>query len=201
MLADMRPDQQIRVWNPGCASGQESFTIAILLAEALGMDAFRQRVKIYGTDVDEDELAEARLATYSTAQVENVPEEFRDTYIEPHDGQSIFRKELRRCIVFGRHDLVQDAPISRVDLLICRNTLMYLNFDTQAQVLSKFHFSLTDEGTLFMGRGEMLLTHANLFVPIELKQRIFRKVSNGNRRPGSGDGRHGPKLVAARCRV
>jgi two-component system, chemotaxis family, CheB/CheR fusion protein len=182
LLAGLKPDEPVRVWNPGCSSGQESCTIAILLAEALGFNQFRERVKIYGTDVDEDALRTARFATYSSSGVEHLPDQYRAKYFELQDGQYVFHKDLRRSIIYGRHDLVQDAPISHIDLLICRNTLMYFTAETQGKILANFHFALKDGGVLFLGRGEMLLTHGKLFAPIELKQRVFRKIPSGNPR-------------------
>src|SRR5262249_24345193 len=101
----------------------------------------------------------------------------------------VFNTELRRSVIFGRHDVVQHAPISRLDLLVCRNTIMYFNAETQTRVLSRFHFALNDKGFLFLGRAELLLTHANLFSAVELKYRLFSKV------PGT-NGRNGPPPVA-----
>src|SRR5207248_1655668 len=88
-----------------------------------------------------------------------------------------FRKDLRRSVIFGRHDLLQDSPISRVDLLICRNTLMYFNAEAQSRVLSRFDFALTGTGCLFLGKAEVLLTRSSVFVPIDIKHRIFAKAS------------------------
>src|SRR5262249_31198049 len=92
--------------------------------------------------------------------------------------------DLRRSIIFGRHNLAQDAPISRVHLLICRNTLMYFTRETQARVLSRFHFAMRGGGFLFMGRAELLLTHAELFTPVEPKFRLFAKTPVANDRTG-----------------
>ena len=166
----------IRVWSAGCASGEEACSIAILLAEALGADAFRERVRIYATDVDEEALNHARHATYSEKDLEPVPLELREKYFEHGSNRFVFRNDLRRSIIFGRHDLVQDAPISRLDLLTCRNTLMYFNAEAQDRILTRFHIALNDPGYLFLGRVEMLLTHTNIFSPVELKCRIFSKV-------------------------
>ncbi|HMK51034.1 MAG TPA: CheR family methyltransferase [Thermodesulfobacteriota bacterium] len=176
MLKEKKPDGPIRVWSAGCASGEEAYTIAILLAEALGPDAFRDRVKIYATDVDEEALSHARHASYGEKDLEPVSQELREKYFEHGSSRLIFRNDLRRSVIFGRHDLVQDAPISRLDLLICRNTLMYFNAEIQARILARFHFALNDPGYLFLGRAEMLLTHTNIFTPVELKCRIFSKV-------------------------
>jgi two-component system, chemotaxis family, CheB/CheR fusion protein len=178
-----KPDRSpLRVWSAGCASGEEAYTLAIVLAEILGVEQFRQRVKIYATDVDEEALAQARHANYAAKNLESIPKEWRDRYFETIAGQYVFRPDLRRAVIFGRHDLVQDAPISRLDLLVCRNTLMYFNSETQTQILDRFHFALSDTGVLFLGKAEMLLTHANLFAPISLQHRIFRRVPRGNRR-------------------
>lgn len=177
LLAERGPDDPIRVWSAGCASGQEAYTLAMLLAEALGADEFRQRVKIYATDVDEDALGEGRTASYDAKAVESVPPEMLGRYFEQVNGRYVFRKDLRRAVIFGRNDLVTDAPISRVDLLVCRNALMYLNAETQRNVLGRLHFALTPQGTLFLGHAEMLLSHGDRFTPLSLKHRIFRKAA------------------------
>ena len=102
---------------------------------------------------------------------------WRDKYFEPKGDNFVFLNELRRCVIFGRHDLVHDAPISRLDILCCRNTLMYFNAETQAKVLDRFHFALQDRGFLFVGKAEMLLTQANLFRAVNNRHRIFTKVT------------------------
>ncbi|HEV8310402.1 MAG TPA: CheR family methyltransferase [Methylomirabilota bacterium] len=166
----------IRVWSAGCASGEEAYTLAMVLAEKLGLEGLRRRVKIYATDVDEEALSQARQATYSAGRVEDVPTGLREKYFEHANGRYGFHKELRRSVIFGRHDLLQDAPISRVDLLVSRNTLMYFNSEAQGRILGRFHFALNGGGYLFLGKAELLLTHADLFVPVDLKRRVFVKV-------------------------
>ncbi len=175
LIGRKEDDEPIRVWSAGCASGQEAYTIAIVLAELLGVDAFRERVKIYATDVDEDALMEARLAVYTAKEVESVPPELRERYFERSDQRWAFRKDLRRTVIFGRNNLVQDAPISRLDLLICRNTLMYFTAETQARILRHFHFALRDDGVLMLGKSEMMISHRDLFTAVDLKKRIFTK--------------------------
>ncbi len=180
MLAERGPSDPIRVWSAGCASGEEAYTLAILLAEALGPEAFRHRVKIYATDIDEDALTEARAASYDAKAVESVPAELLPRYFEQVNGRYVFHKDLRRAVIFGRNDLVRDAPISRVDLLVCRNTLMYLNAETQRIVLGRLHFALAPRGTLFLGHAEMLLTRGDRFTPLNLEHRIFRKAAGSH---------------------
>ena len=171
-----KADEPIRIWCAGVASGEEVYTLAMLVAEAVGEQGFQERVKIYATDLDEDALNQARQAVFSDKAMEPVPAELRDKYFERNNGRFTFHKELRRSIIFGRHDLIQDAPISRVDLLVCRNTLMYFNAEAQGRILLHFHFALKDDGVLFLGKSEMLLTHTNIFTPMDLKRRIFVKV-------------------------
>jgi two-component system CheB/CheR fusion protein len=175
ILARKSAGGPIRAWSAGCASGEEAYTIAMILAEELGLDAFQERVKIYATDVDEDALNAARHAAYNERQVEGVPPELLAKYFEPMDGLHFFRKELRGQVIFGRHDLIHDAPISRIDLLTCRNTLMYLNGETQARVLGRLHFALNEGGFLLLGRAETLMAHGHSFVAADLKRRLSRK--------------------------
>jgi two-component system, chemotaxis family, CheB/CheR fusion protein len=182
ILARKRVNEPVRVWSAGCASGEEAYTLVMLLAENMGDEAFRQRVKVYGTDVDEEALGLARQASYSAQQVEAVPAGLRDKYFELAGTRYVFRGDLRRSVIFGRHDLVQDAPISHMDLLVCRNALMYFNAETQGRILSRFHFALVDTGFLFLGKAEMLLLHAKLFTPVNLKHRVFGKVPQVNLR-------------------
>ncbi|HEU4641677.1 MAG TPA: CheR family methyltransferase [Gemmatimonadaceae bacterium] len=177
LIAAKPADQSIRVWSAGCASGEEAYSLAILFAEALGEDAFHQRMKIYATDADESALAHARLGTYTARQVEAVPADLLERYFESMGAHFQVRKDVRRQVIFGRHDLIQDAPISRVDMLVCRNTLMYFNSETQARILARFHFALNEGGILFLGRAETLLTRNNHFRPVDLKRRISAKIA------------------------
>jgi two-component system, chemotaxis family, CheB/CheR fusion protein len=186
LLGPKTRGESIRVWSAGCASGEEAYALAILLAEAVGPEEFRRRVKVYATDVDEDALAAARQATYGEKEIQAVPEELRDRYFERTGSRYVFRGDLRHSVIFGRNDLVQDAPIGRLDLLVCRNTLMYLNAETQAQVLRRFHFALNPSGVLFLGKAEMLLSHARLFLPVDLKRRFFRKAEQVESGPRLG---------------
>jgi two-component system, chemotaxis family, CheB/CheR fusion protein len=154
LAADKRDGEPIRVWSAGCASGEEAYTLAMAIAEALGPETVKERVKIYATDVDEDALNQARQARYTAKQVESLPPELLERYFERNGHGYVFSKELRRSVIFGRHDLIQDAPISRIDLLVCRNTL-YLNSDPQAHVLARFNFALREGGYLFLGKAEI----------------------------------------------
>ena len=139
-------------------------------------------MKIYATDIDEEALTQARQATFTSAQVMDVPPALLHKYFDTLGGRYALNKELRRAIIFGRHNLVQDVPISHLDILLCRNTLMYFNAEVQSRILSRFHFALNDNGFLVLGKAETLLINSHLFTPLDLKRRIFVKVSTGSRR-------------------
>ncbi len=174
-LAARRSDTPIRVWSAGSASGQEAYSAAMLLAEQVGLDTLRERVTIYATDVDEEALAESRRAVYQAMQVADVPPDLLARYFDKGAGElySVDR-DLRRSVIFGRHDLITDAPISHVDLLLCRNTLMYFNADAQSRIMGGFYFSASPGGYLVLGRAEMLFSHAAMFQAIDPGRRIFK---------------------------
>jgi two-component system CheB/CheR fusion protein len=175
MLDDRPSDAPLRVWSAGCASGEEPYTVAMLLVEALGEEAFKRRVKIYATDVDDDALSQARDASYTAKQLESVRPELRERYFQQSNHGFAFRNDLRRTVIFGRNDLHRDPPISRVDLLVSRNTLMYFGADVQQRILANFYFALNHGGFLVVGKAEALQSGRNFFVPYNLKRRIFMK--------------------------
>jgi two-component system CheB/CheR fusion protein len=179
-------NEPIRAWSAGCATGEEPYTIAILLAEALGDERFRDRVKVFATDVDDDALERARQATYPRSQLKEVPEHLIERYFEGSGDRLSVTKDLRRSVIFGRNDLVRDAPISRIDLLACRNTLIYFNSETQRGVMSRLHLALGDRGFLALGKSELILTYSDGFTPENLGLRIFQKVPGV--RPGAAGG-------------
>ena len=170
-------DEPIRMWSAGCATGEEAYTLAMVMAEPLGIPRRRARVKIYATDIDLDALMQARAAVYREKSLRDVPEELRRAYFEPdnHGTGLGGHPALRRTVVFGRHDLTRDPPISRVDLATCRNTLMYLNAETQAFVIPRLHYALA--------RGRLPLPRASrdgacavapaASLPVSLRHRIF----------------------------
>ena len=195
----------IRIWSAGCASGEEPYSLAIMMVELLGIEQYSERVKIYATDVDEEALAQARLATYSPKGVDDVPAPLLAKYFSRAGASFCVNKDVRRGVIYGRHDLVQDAPISRIDLLVCRNTLMYFNAETQTRILNRLQFALRDEGLLFLGKAEMLLTHANLFTPVDIKLRVFARARHKTRErlaiEVKADDANGQDSIATRSRL
>jgi two-component system CheB/CheR fusion protein len=176
IVAAVPDGDQIRVWSAGCASGEEAYTAAIVLLEVLGEEQFKRRVKIYATDLDEEALTEARAAVYPAKAFDELPAELVAKYFVASGRDLAFRPDLRRSVIFGRNELLQDAPISRIDLLICRNVLMYFMVDAQTRILSQLNFALRDRGFLFLGKSEMLVRHSEYFSPVDVKRRVFRRV-------------------------
>ena len=183
LVAEADQTRTIRIWSAGCSSGEEPFSVALLLAEHLGDRASEFQVKIYGTDIDEDALAEARHGLYRTDQLKDLPDGILDRYFT-RDGQLWrLRRDIRRWCIFGAHNLTHAPPLSHIDLLICRNVLIYFGSALQERILSRFHYALRDGGFLFLGRSESLLARSRLFAPLQLKWRIFQRITAMSRGP------------------
>ena len=197
ILEHKREGSPVRIWSAGCASGEEAYSVAMLFAEALGEEQFKERVKIFATDVDDEALALARHAEYTPKQLADVPAELREKYFTGADHRLSFRNDIRRCVIFGRNDLLQDPPISRVDLLLSRNTLMYFNPSAQERILSNFYFALTRDGFLVLGKAESLQRRGDLFVPYDLKRRVFTRNTAPDVEPRAGRVRGQPAANAA----
>ena len=175
---------ELRLWSIGCASGEEAYTLAMLLCEELGEDAFKQSVKLFATDLDDDALDRARQGRYDERAIEPVPTELRDRYFEHSPNGWLFRGDLRRNLIFGRHDLTRDAPIRRVGLITCRNTLMYFDSEAQRTILARLHYALQDPGFIMLGRAESLFAHHDLFKVVSAEHRVFAKIPAVNARAG-----------------
>src|SRR5207253_2944895 len=175
LLSEKRPGEEIRVWCAGCATGEEAFSVAIMLAEAMGPAFQNQEVKIFGTDADERSIAYGRRGVYSREQVQSLPADvIKSWFIEDAAGFTV-RKEIRRTVVFGVNNLVSDAPISRLDLLLCRNVFIYLDVPLQKRVLTRFHHALRRHGLLVLGKSELIPFAGKIFEPVDLQRRIYRK--------------------------
>jgi two-component system CheB/CheR fusion protein len=175
MLSEKAPGEEIRVWSAGCATGEEAFTAAMVLAEAMGPSFGNNEIRVFGTDVDEKAIAYARKGFYTQQQVESVPKRLLAEWFIPEGNGFAVRKELRRSVVFGINNLVSDAPISRLDLLICRNVFIYLDATLQKRVLTRFHYALRRHGVLMLGKSELIPFAARIYEPIDTARRIYRK--------------------------
>jgi two-component system CheB/CheR fusion protein len=176
LVEDAGQARSIRIWSAGCSSGEEPYSIAIMLAEHLRDRAGDYLIKIYGTDVDEEALATARQAAYRLDQLKDIPADVVDRAFA-RDGQLYrVRRDLRRWCIFGAHNLIQAPPLSHVDLMLCRNVLIYFTSELQERLLSRFHYAIREEGYLFLGRSESLLARSRLFRPVHTKWRIFQRT-------------------------
>lgn len=175
ILANKQPHESIRVWSAGCAGGQEIYSLLILLAEALGIETCLQQVQCFATDADEDALQQARHGTYSQLEVADIPPDWLAKYFTQSQQHYVFHPTLRRSIVFGHHDLAKNAPMSKIDLLTCRNVLIYFNPNVQAAILVRFHFALKNTGFLFLGKSETLTNRREIFTSVHAKHRIYAK--------------------------
>ena len=168
----------VRVWVPGCATGEEVYSIAILMREHMDTLDVRPRVQVFATDIDERSLEAARGGRYPEPLLDAVtPERRRRFFVE--DGTSfIVSKDVRELCVFSPHSLIRDPPFSRMDLVSCRNLLIYLAPNLQGSVIPLFHYSLRPNGFLFLGTSENVGQFSDLFAPVDKKQRIFKAREN-----------------------
>ncbi|KTF37702.1 CheR family methyltransferase [Xanthomonas vesicatoria] len=171
----------LRVWVLGCSTGEEAYSLAMLLREhAETLDA-PPRIQIFASDIDGRALATARVGRYSSSIVGEVaPERLRRWFVKEGDTY-VVRKELRELCVFSQHSIVKDPPFSRLDLVSCRNLLIYLDAELQNRVIPIFHFALKPGGYLFLGNAENVSRHAKLFVPVERSFRVFQKIDADSR--------------------
>ena len=175
---DHSPIDPIRIWNAGCASGEEVYSILIMLLEYLEKHNNSTPVKVFATDLHRGSLERASNGIYSAEDLQSVTKELIGKYFKKVPGGFQVRQELREMVVFARHNLIEDAPFTRMDLVVCRNLLIYLNKEAQDQVFGLFGYSLQKNGFLFLGTSENLPDDAKSFVQIETTTRLYRKVRN-----------------------
>lgn len=180
IIASKALDEPIRIWSVGCASGEEVYSLAMLLAEALGLEQFQKRVQLYGTDIDQEALLQARRGCYSSVAAKDIPPYLLERYFERTTDGYQCRAELRQFITFHPHNLIQTSPFIHVDLITCRNALMYFTPEAQIRALKRFHFSLNKTGILVLGKVESLVTRPQtfFFTPLERQLRMYTKINH-----------------------
>ncbi len=174
-LIERRGDADpIRVWVPGCATGEEAYSIAMLLREQCDRFSRSNEIQVFATDIDERAIAVARTGAYPTAIANDLtPLRLRRFFRRDGDEYQV-TKLIRDTVLFASHNVLRDPPFSRLDLICCRNLLIYLNHDAQTSVLETFRFALKPSGFLFLGSSESSDTLDNAFVPLNKKQRVYR---------------------------
>lgn len=174
-------DKTIRVWVPACATGEEVYSLGILMCEQMDGLAARPQVQIFATDIDEHALAVARAARYPEQLLRNISPERRKRFFRKDGASYVLDKKVRDMCIFSPHSVIRDPPFSRMDLVSCRNLLIYFALDLQKQVIPTFHYALKPGGYLFLGTSESVSQHADLFRPIDKKSRIFQSVDHGRK--------------------
>ena len=203
--------QQVRVWVLGCATGEEAYSIAILLREHINRNDSSPQIQIFATDIDGRALAAARVGRYRTnIEARMSPERLARWFVREGDTYCVV-KELREMCIFSQHNVIKDAPFSKLDLVSCRNLLIYLNSELQSRVIPLFHFALLPGRFLFLGNSENVTRHPKLFAPVDRRARLFRKLETGTRLPPefpittaawtNTGGSAGAAKVRPRCRV
>ena len=174
LFEERGPDEAVRVWVPGCATGEEVYSIAILLREHMDRLGVTPRVQVFATDIDELALGVARAGRYPEALLQSVSPERRERFFVQEGGSYVLSKEIRDLCIFSPHSVIRDPPFSRVQLVSCRNLLIYFGPEIQEQVLPTFSYALRDGGYLFLGLSESVGRYGDLFEPVDKKNRIFR---------------------------
>ncbi|OCX66609.1 hypothetical protein BFP70_00080 [Thioclava sp. SK-1] len=180
-LAEKLKDNKdpIRIWIPGCATGEEAYSIAILAVEALGglENVEKEQLQIFATDIDDRALAIARKGQYPSSAINDVPEEFQARYFDLADDHYTVRQRLKSFVLFSRHNVFQDAPFISIDLVSIRNVMIYFESKLQERVLTRIQYALNPDGLLFLGTSETTGLLENYFVPTQQYAKIFRKRS------------------------
>ncbi|MER0236781.1 chemotaxis protein CheB [Fulvimarina sp. MAC8] len=176
LVESTRANDEIRIWVPGCSSGEEAYSIAILFADALRGRSDRPFVQVFATDIDDRMLAIAREGKYPLSAMADIPEELRENHTIAHEGYLQISAKVRDIIRFSLHSLIKDPPFSRVDLVSCRNVLIYFDDKLQRQVFPIVHYALKPGGTLFLGPSESIGRHEDMFADLDRPARIFRRL-------------------------
>lgn len=179
LVRNRNPDVSIRIWVAGCATGEEAYSIAMALLDYLADNSLNPPIQIFATDVNEQSIEVARLGWYSQAQVVDVSAERLQRYFVPVDGGYQINPLVRELCIFARQNLVSDPPFSRLDLISCRNVLIYFGLTLQRRVLPMFHYGLKPQGFLLLGSSETVGEFTDRFAPLDTRQRIYIKQPSG----------------------
>jgi two-component system CheB/CheR fusion protein len=197
--APLAPQAKIRVWVPGCATGKEVYTLAMVISQVLGHPTvLADRLKVFGTDLDEEALAVARRGVFPLSEAQAIPADLRSRFLDEEADQFTIKDHLRDCVVFARHNVSEDPPFPRLDLISCRNTLIYFTPPLQERVISLFRFGLLPGGLLFLGESESLGHGHQGFAVANATHRIYRRSGEMARRTVAPLGSNGSRGSGAR---
>jgi len=186
-LIEQKGDAPLRVWVAGCATGEEAYSIAMLMAEALPKDdlPLKQKVQIFATDIDSKAIKIARTGKYSSAALTDIPDHLAKKYLIRHGDEIRVVENVRSAVLFSEHNICNDPPFQKVDLICCRNVLIYFGNSLQQRVMERFHYSLNPHGLMFLGTAESVAGSESMFVPVKAGLHIFgkRRVKSSNLQP------------------
>ena len=177
LVNSLPSDQVFRAWVPACSTGEEAYSLAILLAEVFAQLKRQPNWSIFATDVNEVSINHARLGAYPVESLNLIPAELRNKYLDVEDDRCVVQKHLRREMVFARHNILSDPPFSRLHCITCRNLLIYLKPSAQRHVLSMLHYSLVPGGLLMLGQAESTDAYRELFEPADQRARIYERTA------------------------
>ena len=176
IVQEAADDREIRAWIPGCSTGEEAYSVALLFAEAIRRHGKGNMLRVFATDIDVRSLASGRRGRYSSALDELLPDHVLNRYFTHIESGYQVTQALRDSVVFSKHNVTQDPPFSKIDFLSCRNLFIYFSNSLQLRTLERFHYALRNGGVLFMGRSENLGDGSKLFTDIDRKARLFRPI-------------------------
>ncbi len=177
----------IRIWVPGCSTGEEAYSLAILFDEAIGKQKKDLKVQIFASDMDESAIRTARVGVYPETIGTDIQKDFLMRYFIRENATYRVKKEIRDLVIFAEHNLIKDPPFSKQDMVSCRNLLIYLNVNAQKKVFAIFHYALNPGGILFLGSSESLGDYAGLFEVVDRKHKIFiHKEAKHDKMPDIG---------------
>lgn len=177
-------DSVVRIWVPACATGEEAYSIAMIFVEVMEASGKRLTVQIFATDIDKEAIGQARLAIFPESIAADVSAERLRRFFTKEDGFYRLRKPLREMVIFAEQNITKDPPFSRLDMVSCRNMLIYMEMVLQKQIVPLFYYTLVEGGYLFLGSSESIGTFSDLFSPVSVKWKIFRrKGAAQERRP------------------
>jgi len=182
ILANKRPGDDIRIWVAGCATGEEAYSLAILFAEHLGAAFDQYRIQIFATDIDLEAMARARRGMFPAPSLAHMDRNRVKAHFTGHGDRYEINKNLRDVVIFARQDLVQDPPFLRLDLVTCRNVLIYFQSELQARLLSIFHYALNPGGFMFLGKSESVFQQEGLFDVVDKEARLFSRSGSAHAR-------------------
>ena len=183
ILKDKSSKESIRIWAPGCSTGEETYSVAILVLEFLGDRAPAYHIQLFGTDANERGIEKARTGIYPERIAQEISPERLRRFFTKVDGGFRVSKIVRDLCVFAKQNVAEDPPFSRMNLIVCRNLLIYLGAELQRKVIPMLHYALRPSGFLFLGNAESVAGFAAFFAPIDKKYKIFIKKALTNRHP------------------